>query len=320
MGDPMARAGTRLQRSARQRAAIRLLGAGLGVAAGLALLGLLWPEPDRSAQEDGPPTAEALAERPNRPITLLLIGSDADRTGSPSNGAAPAGPANSDGLLLVQISPEGPVQVLSLPIEAAVRLPGDARPVALGSLYQRGGPALVASASAELVNLPKGQPERYAVVPRTVLRELVDRLGRVELSPDRSMRYSDKSQKLSIELDGGLQELSGRQVEQLLRFRDEEGGEERRRDRQQLTLETLLRQMGQSQQIRRLPDLVSELRSQADTNLTQGEALSLLSAALIHNDSIRFERLQLKPALRPEIKLRELEAPSLQPRWPQAAL
>lgn len=316
----MARAATPVQRSARQRAAIRLLGAGVGVAAGVALLGLIWPEPDRSVLEDGPPTAEALAERPSRPLTVLLIGSDADRSGAPSNGAAPSGPANSDALLLVQIDPEGPVQVLSLPIEAAVRLPGDAKPVSLGSLYQRGGPALVASASAELVGLPKGQPERYVVLPRSALRELVDRLGRVELSPDRSMRYADKSQKLSIELEGGLQELSGRQVEQLLRFRDEEGGEERRRDRQQFTLETLLRQMGQSQQIRRLPDLVSDLRSQSDTNLTQGEALSLLSAALIQNDSVRFERLLLKPALRPEIKLRELEAPSLQPRWPQTAL
>ncbi|MEN9767276.1 MAG: hypothetical protein RLZZ32_1236 [Cyanobacteriota bacterium] len=302
---------------ARQRMALRLLAAGLGVAGGLALLGLLWPEPDQSVLEDGPPTAEALAERPQRPITVLLIGSDADRQGAPSNNAAPAGPANSDALLLVQVSPEGPTQVLSLPIEAAVRLPGDAKPVALGSLYQRGGPALVASASAELVDLPKGQPDRYVVLPRAVLRELVDRLGRVELSPDRSMAYADKSQKLSIALEGGLQQLNGRQVEQLLRFRDEEGGEERRRDRQQLALGTLLRQMGQSQQIRLLPELVSDLRSQAETNLTQGESLSLLAAALINQDGIRFERLALKPALRPEIKLRELEAGPLQPRWPQ---
>ena len=52
----------------------------------------------------------------------------------------------------------------------------DKQPVALGSLYRRGGPALVAGAVAELVQLPDGQPDRYLVLPRSALRELVDGL------------------------------------------------------------------------------------------------------------------------------------------------
>jgi LCP family protein required for cell wall assembly len=277
---------------------VRLLAAGLGIAAGVLLVGALWPESDRAVQEEALPSAASLAEVPSRPITVLLIGSDADRRGAVRNNAAPPGPANSDALLLVQVDPNAPLQVLSLPIETPVTLPGEKKPVALGSLYRRGGPALVAGATAELVGLPKGQPDRYLVLPRSALRELVDGLGRVEISPDRSMKYTDKAQKLTIQLEGGLQLLGGRQMEHLLRFRDKERGEEGRRERQQMAVESVLRQMGQRQQLQQLPDLLGRLQNQVDTNLTQNEALSLLAAALQPSQPVRFRSLPVDPAAR----------------------
>ena len=306
----------RPQRSARRRAAVRLLAAGIGLAAGLSLLGLIWPEGDRAVRDEGPPTAAALGELPSRPIRVLLIGSDADRRGAVRNGAAPPGPANSDALLLVQVDPQGPLRVLSLPVEAAVQLPGDRKPVALGSLYRRGGPALVAGVTAELLDLPKGQPDRYVVLPRSALRELVDGLGRVELSTDRSMRYADRSQNYRIQLEGGLQVLNGRQVEQLLRFRDGSDGEERRRDRQQMAVESLLRQMGERQQLPQLPDLLSRLQPMVETNLTQSEALSLLATALQQGEAVQFSSLPLKPPLKPGDQLRQLQSRD-QPSWPR---
>ena len=307
----------RPQRSARQRASIRLLAAGAGIVAGLGTLSLVWPLQDHSAKEDGPPSADALAERPNRALNVLLIGSDADRQGAISNGAAPAGPANSDALLLVHIDPDGPVQVMNLPVEGAVRLPGDATPVPLGSLYRRGGTALVASASAELLGLPEGEPARYVVLPRTALRELVDGMGRLELAPDRTMTYTDQSQKLTIALQGGLQQLNGAQVEQYLRFKDPLNGQERRRDRQELAITTLLRQMRQGTQLQRLPSLVSELRPQVDTNLSPQEVLSLMAVALQPGQTVQFQTLSLRPALNGKASMRELEEQRLQPRWPQ---
>lgn len=312
----LAPAQPRPQRSARVRAVLRLLAAGVGLASSLALLGLIWPETDRAVRDEGPPSAADLAELPNRPINVLLIGSDADRTGQVVNGAAPRGPANSDALLLVHVDPQGPLQLLSLPVETAVQLPGDQQPVALGSLYRRGGPALVAGAAAQLVGLPNNQPDRYLVLPRSALRELVDGLGRVELSPDRSMRYQDKSQNYRIQLDGGLQVLDGGQVEQLLRFRDEQNGNARRRERQQMAVESVLRQMAQQQQLRQLPDLLASLQNGVETNLTTQEALSLLAAALRPGERMTFETLPLKAALQPNSPLRQLDGPAQQP-WPR---
>jgi len=287
------------------------------VAAGLSLLGLIWPEADRAVQPEELPTPAALAEAPSRAITVLLIGSDADRRGAVRNGAAPAGPANSDALVLVRVDPKGPLQVLSLPVEAAVQLPGDKQPVALGSLYRRGGPALVAGVSADLLDLPKGQPDRYLVLPRAALRQLVDDLGRLELSPDRTMRYSDKSQKYTIALEGGLQQLNGRQVEQLLRFRDSPSAEEGRRERQQVAIESVLRQMGQHRQLQQLPDLLRRLQDQVDTNLTQSEALSLLAATLQQSQPIRFHRLALKPPLKAGDRLRQVDSTARDQAWPR---
>ena len=287
------------------------------MAAGLSLLGLIWPEADRAVQPEELPTPAALAEAPSRAITVLLIGSDADRRGAVRNGAAPAGPANSDALVLVRVDPKGPLQVLSLPVEAAVQLPGDKQPVALGSLYRRGGPALVAGVSADLLDLPKGQPDRYLVLPRAALRQLVDDLGRLELSPDRTMRYSDKSQKYTIALEGGLQQLNGRQVEQLLRFRDSPSAEEGRRERQQVAIESVLRQMGQHRQLQQLPDLLRRLQDQVDTNLTQSEALSLLAATLQQSQPIRFHRLALKPPLKAGDRLRQVDSTARDQAWPR---
>lgn len=297
--------------------ATRLLAAGIGVAAGLALMGLLWPETDRAVQPEELPSAAGLAEVPSRPISVLLIGSDADRRGAVRNGAAPAGPANSDALVLVRVDPKGPLQVLSLPVEAAVQLPGDKKPVALGSLYRRGGAALVAGATAELLELPKGQPDRYLVLSRGALRQLVDDLGRLELAPDRTMRYQDKSQKYRIQLEGGLQQLNGTQVEQLLRYRDSERGEEARRERQQMTIESLLRQMGQHRQLQQLPDLLRQLQDQVDTNLTQSEALSLLAAVLQQSAPVQFRSLALKPPLKEGDRLRPVDGAAVDRAWPR---
>jgi LCP family protein required for cell wall assembly len=307
----LAPAQPRPQRRTRERAALRLLAAGLGLASSLALLGVIWPERDRSVDDQGPPSAAELAEPPGRAISVLLIGSDADRL----DAGTPSTPANSDALLLVQVNPEGALQLLSLPVEAAVQLPGDQKPVALGSLYKRGGPALVAGAAAQLVGLPQAQPDRYVVLPRGALRNLVDGIGRVELSPDRSMRYTDKTQKYTIRLEGGLQVMNGQQLEQLLRFRDEADGEARRRDRQQMAVESVLRQMGQRQQLQQLPNLLQQLQGQVETNLTRSEALSLLAVALRPGEQLEFRTLPLKPPQQPNSPLRAFDAQAERP-WP----
>lgn len=296
------------QSERRRRAVTRVSAAALGALAAVGVLGLLWPRPDRFQSPVALASLADLAKPPTRPVTVLLIGSDAERPGDPSNGAAPAGPANSDALLLVRVQPDGPLQVLEIPIEAAVRLPGQKRAQSLGSLYRTGGVALVSDAVRELLSLPPGQPDRYVVVGRAGLRQLVDRLGQLDVSPPRTMRYVDRRQQLTIALEAGLQRLDGRQVEQLVRFRDPAEGEAGRRQQQQLLLRSLVRELAQPERLPLLAPLARQLLADTQTNLSEGELLSLMVAGLGHGDAIEVSELPLEPAPGPSAGLRPLAA------------
>jgi len=278
-------------------------------------LGLIWPLRDRSGIPRQEITAATLADKPRRPITVLVIGLDSDRLGDPLNAGAPKGPANSDALLLVRVNPRGPLQVLNLPPELAVNLPGRKQPVALGSLYRVGGVVLVADAVRELVGLEEPKPDRYLVVTRGGLRDLVNGLGGLEISPPRKMKYEDKALKYRIDLLPGLQRMGGAQVEQMLRFRDRWLGESGRRANHQVVENALRERLAKPEQLAALPGLLASLADKVDTNLSPREALSLLAAALDDPRPVEFASLPLDPAKPGHGTLRQLTKESPQLLW-----
>ncbi len=302
----------------RQRAAVRLGVALIGVAVSVGTLAVLWPKPDRSLDTGELLSAADLAKPPTRAITVLVIGIDGERLGDPVNGAAPKGPANADALLLVRVNPSAPTQVLNLPPELAVNLPGQSRPQALGSLYRVGGAALVGDAVRELVGLDASQPDRYLVLSRSALRNLVDGLGGIEANPPQVMRYRDRSQNFSIDLQAGLQRLQGRQVEQLVRFRDPLRPLQSRLDDQQEAVRGLVRAMALPAQLPNLAGLIRSLQPAVSTNLSQTEALSLLAAARGPGDAVQFATVPLREARASHGNLRQLSPAATAPLWPPA--
>ncbi|MFM9110877.1 MAG: LCP family protein [Prochlorococcaceae cyanobacterium] len=278
------------------------------------LLGVVWPEADRGEEPLRDPIPADLGIKPRRAITVLVVGIDADTTTGPA--AAPVGPANSDALALLRVNPAGPLQVLPLPVELAVNLPGQRRPQPLGSLYRQGGVALTADSVRESLGLGRGEPDRYLVLPRSSLRQVVDRLGGVEVNPPRKMVYTDQSQKLAINLQGGLQVMKGQGLEQMLRYRDKWLGEPARRQHQQLAIAGLREQMGRREQLANLPGLVRDLHGTMATDLSQAELLGLLAAALDDQRPIQFSSLPLDPPHKGLEPLRQLSAKARPPLFP----
>ena len=297
---------------------VRAVATIVGGLTGLGLLGLLWPEPDQAIQPPQRLTPADLAKPPSRSITLLVIGLDSNLPGDPLNRAAPRGPAQVDALLLVRVNPEGPLQVLSLPPNLAVQLPGQKQPQGLGSLYRLGGPALIADAARNLVGLNSGQPERYLVLGRATLRSLVNGLGSIAANPTLALRYDDRSQDFTINLQGGLQRLNGNQVEQLVRYRDPARPEESRQENQQLVVRSLLREMALPEQIGQLSGLLKSLNVAVNTNLSQPETLSLLAAGLSHGEAVQFTRVPLAPTAA-NLPLRQIASSAPDPLWPAPA-
>lgn len=285
----------------------------LGAVVGSALVGLAWRQEDPAAEAEERPTPASLGEKPRRAVTLLLIGSDTDSIAAATNKAAPAGQANADAVVMVRVNPGGPLQILNLPVNLAVRMPGEDRPQRLGDLYTKGGVALMADTVRELLGMEAPQPDRYIVLSRAGLRRLVDGLGGLEVNPPRSMRYEDKSQKLKIDLQSGLQRLDGTEVEHMARYRDKWLGESGRRANQDLLITSLRERMAQPEQLSQLPDLLGGMRQEVQTNLSLREALSLLAASLEESQEIRFASLPLSPIKKSHEGLRQLD-PKAGPR------
>ena len=277
---------------------------------------MIWPKPDPMAA--APPSADdptSLAPLPRRPVTVLMVGIDADGINDPSNRAAPKGPANADSLMLIRISAGNPVQVLQLPTELAVNLPGREKLQSLADAYPLGGVALTADVISEVVGLPEGQPDRFVVISRQALRNLVDGLGEVEVTLNQSYEHKDSAQNYRVNLQAGRQTLNGRQAEQLARFRPEPKNDQARRIRQQKLLEGIHDQLNQPNAIALLPSVIGEVSTQMETDLTPMEIMSLAAAALSSDQPPVITRLELAPRTGEQV-MRELKANQKLPLWP----
>ena len=159
------------------RSILRISAALLGIALAGTALATIWPKPDPDGADvqssEGP---LALAPLPEQAVMVLVVGLDADTLNAPSNNAAPQGPANADSLMLVNISTKQPVQILQLPTELAVQLPGIEEMQALSKTWQHGGIALTSDVVGELIDLPTNKPDRYLVLSRQSLRIAKKRL------------------------------------------------------------------------------------------------------------------------------------------------
>jgi polyisoprenyl-teichoic acid--peptidoglycan teichoic acid transferase len=300
------------------RTVLRLGAIVLGVGATGWLLSVLWPEPDRAAIEASTKSDAItnLAPFPSAPVMVLVVGIDANQLGESSNQAAPLGRANADALLLLRVSAEEPLQVLQLPSEIAVQLPGSDSPTSLSSLWQSGGVALLNDAIQDILGSRQQVPQRYVVMPRTALRTLVDGLGDVDLVLDQTYQHNDQSQGYSINLQAGRQRLNGEKAEQFARYRPTPLDNANRRNRQQDLILALVDQVKDSSVISTLPLLVSRLDDELDTNLSRREQLSLAAALIASPLPVRITQVPLAKRVDNQI-LRQVKPDQTLPLWPQ---
>ena len=300
------------------RTLLRLSSIALGVGATGWMLSVLWPEPDRAAKEASTMSdaLTSLAPFPSGPVSVLVVGIDANQLGEPLNQAAPLGRANADALLLLRMSADEPLQVLQIPSEIAVQLPGNDQPISLASLWQRGGVALLNDAIQEILGQTQEAPQRYVVMPRTALRTVVDALGDVDLVLNETYQHNDKSQGYSIKLQAGRQRLNGERAEQFVRYRETPLDNANRRTRQQDLIVALVEQLKDSSVISSLPLLVGQLESELDTNLSRREQLSLAVALIASPPPVRITQVPLARRVDNQI-LRQVKSDQIWPLWPQ---
>ena len=227
------------------------------------------------------------AETPGSSQTVLLLGLDQAGISRPPKGQLQL-------MLLARVHPQGGIELLQIPPELKVMLPGR-QLKSLQQLYGIGGVALTSDVVSQLLG-GSGEPlrpDRYALIPMNSLSRAIDAAGGIPFLLQTPLRYQDKAGGLNINLEAGQQWLSGTHALQLLRLRGT-GSEGARRQRQQELLLPMAERLGDPAVVPLLPELLQELNNTSSTNLSKGEILSLLAAGLQQPSTMRITRLPLR--------------------------
>ncbi len=183
----------------------------------------------------------------------------------------------SDSMLLIRFNPATQqVVVLSLPRDTRTYVDG-AGVTKINEANALGGPALAARSTSDL--LGGVGIDRYIRINVQGVEKLIDAVGGVTVYVPQDMKYQDDSQHLYINLKQGEQHLNGAQAVQFLRFRYDAYGDIGRVQRQQMFIRALREQVLKPSILARLPQILSVVQSNLDTNLNVEELIALAGFA-----------------------------------------
>lgn len=232
-------------------------------------------------------TTSPYADKAGKRINLLLLGLDNGDHGQP---------AAVDAMLLLSLNQDdNSLNMLTIPRDTMVMLPGKQGIEQLSQAYSYGGPEMVMRSAEHLLQVPI---EHYAVVDCRGFVRLVDLLGGVEVYVEQNMNYEDAFSGLSIHLNRGYQHLDGSKAAQYARYRSDELGELARLQRQQILLTALSDQLFQIAVIPKLPDIWQGIGECLITDLDVTVAMKMLACVRGRTFSqMRLEVLPGQPAL-----------------------
>ena len=278
----------------RSRRGSVLVAIGVGLGGGLLLAGPLW----ELLSENGAATNNAITNPfaawsgiTNQDI--LLLGTD-------------VGGGNTDVIASLRVD-GGITRITQVPRDTYIEAEGYG-PHKINALYSLGGTDLVKRELARKLGRPI---THHVVVNLAAIRRMADALGGIEVDVPKRMAYTDHSQGLTIDLQPGLQNLKGRDLEGFLRFRHDAMGDIGRLERQQLALQALFRKLTRPEHLVRLPVLLAAAGKDLKTDLGPMELGGLITA--MGTTQLETKRLGGRPFYRNNISYWEAD-------WPQPVL
>ena len=170
----------------------------------------------------------------------------------------------------------------------------------INSLYNNGkNPEKTLEAVNEITGL---DIKNYVLIDTEGLVELVDTIGGVDFYVPIDMKYNDEGQDLHIDLKEGWQKLSGKQVEQLVRFRHNANGSTYsyeygmedlgRMKTQREVIKAIAKQTVQFKNVKEVGKLLDILEKYVKTNMNLQELKDYIPYAVKMNmDDVKAEQL-----------------------------
>lgn len=222
----------------------------------------------------------ALPRKAPGPVNLVLAGVDVEYDEKAGVWPWPARPESynqrTDTLMLAQVWPDGRTNLLSIPRDTWVNLPGHGWGKINGA-NPRGGSELLVQAVQDLTGVPV---DGHVLLSLGAVRALTEAAGGVTVDVPQRMKYDDNAGKLHIDLQPGRQRLSGEQAEGFLRFRHDGLGDIGRVTRQQAFLTAMTGQLRSPLNWWRLPRVVAAVHAHTKSDLTRAEVGAVLGSAL----------------------------------------
>ena len=194
-----------------------------------------------------------------------------------------------DAIMLVNVNKtEKKIRMLSIPRDTKVTVDGKKRKI--NSCYAKGGIDLLLEEVKELTDAPINY---YAIIQPGALAQIVDSLGGVEYEVEQDMHYSDPSQDLYIDLEAGLQTLSGDQAEQYCRYRSYTMGDLERTRAQQKFFKALFEQKLKLKYVTKLKSVYDAVAQNLETNVTFKDIASNISVMQMLTDPSQIECIEV---------------------------
>lgn len=200
---------------------------------------------------------------------ILLMGVDSAQ-------ADKAESTRSDVMMIININrATNQVSLLSIPRDTWTPIPGRNGYTKINHAYAYGGPELALDTVNALLGL---EIPYYMVVDYEFVKEVVDKVGGVEVEVPMDMQYEDPTADppLYIDLKAGLQTLNGDEALQFLRFRkgyaDADLG---RVQAQQAFLTALFQAVTSKEALINSPRLIGPYLTQTKNNIGLGKAVGI---------------------------------------------
>lgn len=164
--------------------------------------------------------------------------------------------------------------LVSIPRDTWVNVSGEGF-AKINSAYAFGGAHATARVASKLFGgvpidaIVALQPEGAAAI--------VDAMGGLDVNVDESMNYDDNGGGLHIHLNKGEQHLTGDQVAEYVRFREDAASDFGRVKRQQQILKLLIDQVSAPQNWAKLPKIMRIAHAQMRTTMNAHQLLALLT-------------------------------------------
>lgn len=270
-----------------------VLSLGLGVAAYLLARSPVLRQATGVALTGGLSPAKAFPGRSD--VNVLLLGKDQDRD---RRDRVLKTRGRTDAIVVAHFDFQRHlVNLLSIPRDTLVRIPGVRGRHKINAANQYGGPELTAQTIDNLLGVRSGG---YLLVNYGLFAKLIDQIGGVSVTVDKPLNYDDNWGGLHIHLKPGLQHLDGQQALGLVRYRKSNDGrgdpDQMRIGRQQMLIASARAQIMKPANIVRLPEIISTVLDNSKTTLSVPQALCLANFGReIGRDRIRMEVLPARP-------------------------